>query len=148
MEQLYNFHKNAPAGYAHCFRTDCTSAATCLRALAGHDLGEDVPTVCAVNPKLADPAGSGKCPFFREAKTVSVAYGFMHALSMVPSGQIASVRAAISRLGCDRMYYFLRRGEKPMFPDKQKQIADILAAHGAPIPVKFDRYEQQIDWRI
>ena len=72
----------------------------------------------------------------------------MHALSMVPSGQIASVRAAISRLGCDRMYYFLRRGEKPMFPDKQKQIADILAAHGAPTPVKFDRYEQQIDWRI
>ena len=59
MEQLYNFHKNAPAGYAHCFRTDCTTAATCLRALAGHALGEDVPTVCAVNPKLADPAGSG-----------------------------------------------------------------------------------------
>ncbi len=145
METLQNPYEHAPAGFAHCFLTGCASAAGCLRQLAGNALQADY--AFAVNPKHADTKGEGKCPFFCRAKTVTIAYGFMHALAQVPSGQIYAVRAAICRMSSERMYYHLRRGDKPMYPDKQKQIADILAAHGAPTPVKFDRYEQQLDWR-
>lgn len=146
MKQTYNYHDQAPASYAHCFRTDCASAETCLRALAARDLNDRENTVRIVNPRLADPAGKGACSFFHEAKIVQVAYGFMNMLKQIPSGRIGAVRAAIARMSSDRTYYLLRRGDKPISPTKQKEIARILAAYGAPKPVRFDRYEEQINW--
>lgn len=135
-----------PAGFALCLKSECASAGECLRGLAGRDLGKERISLTVVNPLLADTAGEQACRFFRKAEKVRVAYGFKQAMAQVPAGHVKSVRSAICGLVCQRNYYYLLRGEKPMFPEMQKKIASILTRYGLPAPVTFDRYDWLYEW--
>ena len=99
-----------------------------------------------VNPLRADTAGEATCPYFRKAERIAVAYGFKQAMSRLEAGKVRSVRAAICQLVCQRNYYYLLRGEKPIYPAMQEKISRILERHGASLPVEFDRYEWLYDW--
>ena len=99
-----------------------------------------------LNPLLADTAGESACKFFRKAEKVRVAYGFKRAMAQIPAGKVRSVRSAICGLVCQRNYYYLLRGEKPMFPDMQAKIASILTRNGLPGSVEFDRYDWLYEW--
>lgn len=100
-----------------------------------------------VNPLLASPEGEGKCPFFRSSEKVRVAYGFKQAMALVPHGKARAVRYALQEYMCERDFYYLRRGDKPIYPEMQRRIAADLAKAGAPAPIEFDRYEWRYDWR-
>ena len=100
-----------------------------------------------VNPLLASPEGEGKCPFFRRSEKVRVAYGFKQAMALVPHGKARAVRYALQEYMCERDFYYLRRGDKPIYPEMQRRIAADLAKAGAPAPIEFDRYEWRYDWR-
>ena len=91
---------------------------------------------------MADAAGK----FFQKAEKMRVAYGFKRAMAQVPARHVRSVRSAICGLVCLRNYYYLLRGEKPMFPDMQEKIASVLQRNGLPAPVEFDCYEWQYEW--
>ena len=110
----------------------------------GFDEGADGHPHC--QPLLADTAGEATCPYFRKAERVAVAYGFKQAMSRLEAGKVRSVRAAICQLVCQRNYYYLLRGEKPIYPAMQEKISRILERHGASLPVEFDRYEWLYDW--
>lgn len=74
MDNDYNFYQHAPRDYSLCFKTDCATAGTCLRALAARDLTTDAPNITVINPLLADTAGGTSCAYFRKAEKVRVAY--------------------------------------------------------------------------
>lgn len=138
---------NAPASFPLCYKTRCASAATCLRALAARDADTTRQQLTIVNPRLTDEAGEGTCPHFRPAAKIPIAYGFIKALRKVPAGNVENVRNAFADMYNLRDYYYMRRGEKPISPERQKKIAAILIENGAPEPVTFDRYEEDIDWQ-
>lgn len=146
MEGDYNFYEHAPRNFALCFLAGCASAGECLRALAGADVGTDREVVPVVNPRLADEGGRGRCPRFKVAERVRVAYGFRRALGRVPAGRVTGVRNAACARMSERTYYRLMRGDRPMLPDEQEHMAALLVAHGAPEPVEFDRYEWRYGW--
>ena len=146
MDNNYNFCDNAPATFGFCFRTECVSAGECLRGLAARDLTRERTGIHIVNPLRADTAGEATCPYFRKAERIAVAYGFKQAMSRLEAGKVRSVRAAICQLVCQRNYYYLLRGEKPIYPAMQEKISRILERHGASLPVEFDRYEWLYDW--
>ena len=146
MENDYNFFDNAPANFGLCLKSECASAGECLRGLAGRDLGKERVNLTIINPLLADTAGESACKFFRKAEKVRVAYGFKRAMAQIPAGKVRSVRSAICGLVCQRNYYYLLRGEKPMFPDMQAKIASILTRNGLPGSVEFDRYDWLYEW--
>lgn len=146
MDNDYNFYQHAPRDYSLCFKTDCATAGTCLRALAARDLTTDAPNITIINPLLADTAGGTSCAYFRKAEQVRVAYGFKKALAQIPAGKVRAVRLEVCGLVCRRNYYYLLRGEKPIFPAMQKTIAAILQQNGLPAPVEFDRYEWHYEW--
>ena len=58
-----------------------------------------------------------------------------------------AVRYALQEYMCERDFYYLRRGDKPIYPEMQRRIAADLAKAGAPAPIEFDRYEWRYDWR-
>ena len=55
-----------------------------------------------------------------------VAYGFRKALAKIESGKVGGVRTAMLGLVCQRNYYYLLSGEKPIFPAMQKKIENII----------------------
>ncbi len=146
METDYNFYDHAPGNFACCFKADCATAGECLRALAARDITTKAISVNIINPMLTNPAGGKQCAYFRKAERVRVAYGFRQALAKIEVGKVRSVRSAILGLVCQRNYYYLLRGEKPMFPEMQKKVENILARHGLPTPIEFDRYEWHYKW--
>lgn len=145
--EAVNFYELAPSGYSLCLRPECASARSCLRHLAGSGLTTRYRVTTVVNPLLASPEGEGKCPFFRPGGKVRVAYGFTKAMALVPHGNARAVRYALQARMCERDFYYLRRGDKPIYPEAQRWIAAELARAGAPEPIEFDRYEWRYDWR-
>lgn len=146
MDNDYNFYDNAPVSFPLCLKTECASAGECLRGLAARDLKKDRANLSVINPLLVDIQGKTACKFFKKAQKVRVAYGFKRAMMQIPAGHVRNVRSAICGLVCQRNYYYLLQGEKPMFPDMQKKIAAILLQNGLPVPVEFDHYEWHYEW--
>lgn len=141
-----NFCEHVPDNFSLCFKTDCATADKCLRSLATRNINKEKVNLSIINPLLANPAGEKSCAYFRKAEQVRVAYGFRQALAKIEAGKVRSVRSAIQRLVCQRNYYYLSRGEKPIYPKMQQQIANIFSQHGLPLPIEFDRYEWQHNW--
>lgn len=146
METNYNFCDHAPTHFSFCFKMDCATAGECLRALAARDINKHTINVNIINPLLVNTMGGASCPYFRKAEQVRVAYGFKQALDRIESGKVKRVRCAIMEMMCQRNYYYLLRGEKPIFPQMQRKIEGILNQYGLASPVEFDRYEWQYKW--
>ena len=146
MNQDFNFCDNAPANFAFCFCADCVTADTCMRGLAARDLTPSRTTMLTVNPLLVDRAGGTSCHYYCKAAKQRVAYGFKRALAKVPSGEVSSIRAKMCSLVCRRDYYYLLKGEKPMYPAMQRKVEAILVRHGLTAPVEFDRYDWLYEW--
>ena len=146
MESNYDFFSNAPITFGLCSKSSCPSANDCLRGLAFRDLNDSREKVMSANPLMTDAGGAAVCSLYRPAEPVRVAYGFSNALDSVPKGNVRDVREAICQFVCQRNYYHLLRGEKPMLPDMQRTIAEILQHFGASAPIEFDRYKNQYDW--
>ena len=146
MKKSYDFFSNSPVTFGLCFKSGCASADNCLRRLAFRDLNDSREKVIGVNPLIADTAGAGVCSLYRPAEPVRVAYGFSKALATVPKGRVKDVQRTICHNVCRRNYYYLLKGDKPLLPDMQRYVEDVLQQFGASVPVEFDRYESQYDW--
>lgn len=146
MENDYDFYDHAPGNFALCLKMDCATSGECLRALAARDMETKGINICIINPLLTNPAGGKACAHFRKAERVRVAYGFRQALAKIEAGKVRDVRSAMLGVMCQRNYYYLLRGEKPMFPKMQKRVEEILKRNGLPMPIEFDRYEWHYEW--
>lgn len=134
-----------PITFPLCIINDCPLAHKCLRRQALLNIeGERRDFINIVNPTaLTTPT---ECPHFKEAHPVRMARGFRNAIGCMPHANIGAARSAIAEHFSLRFYYLLRNGERPMTPDEQKTVAEILEHHGAPSPVSFDRYYDDYIW--
>lgn len=146
LEEDYNFYDNAPGDYTLCFKSECASADHCLRRLAARDINVRSLRVTIVNPLLADAAGGAACRFFRNNGMIRVAFGFRQAMSKIESGKVAGVRIAIGSMMCRRNYFYMLKGERPIYPEMQEAIAKIMLRNGLAAPMVFDRYEWRYSW--
>ena len=146
METNYNFCDHAPGNFSFCFKSECAMAGECLRALVARDINTERKCISVINPLLANPVGGSSCAYFRKAERVRVAYGFRKALAKIESGKVGGVRTAMLGLVCQRNYYYLLSGEKPIFPAMQRKIENILCRYGLSAPIAFDRYEWHYEW--
>lgn len=146
MEENFNYYEAAPGNYSACFSAGCPRRGECLHALVARDIPLDKNTVLALNPKLTADVSTQACPFFRKAERVRVAYGFKAAMDRIPAGRARGLKWNMTDLFCTRNFYYLRRGDKPIYPDMQKRIAAALKENGLQGPMEFDRYEWEIDW--
>lgn len=134
-----------PTTFALCVAGDCPRAAHCLRrqALLQMD-GARRDVIMTINP--VGLAIGYDCPHYKSAERIRMAAGFSSALCALPHGCVNAVKGEITKRFCLRNYYHLRRGDRPMTPTEQAFVADILERHGAPSPVRFDRYYDDYDW--
>ncbi|MCQ2411316.1 MAG: DUF6078 family protein [Elusimicrobiaceae bacterium] len=135
-----------PQSFPLCNRENCPQAAQCLRRKAWDAIDANVqwPVLSIANPLLT--ATDGHCPSFKPAQPVTMARGFRNTLSKMPHGKVGLAAAKITNLFCESNYYKMRRGDRPITPREQEQIARIFKNCGAPESIVFDEYYEDYLW--
>lgn len=136
-------YQKVPSYYMHCLQAECPMASSCLRQLATQAMPEDTVSLRIVNPRLTEQ--TDKCRFYRSAELQTYARGFVNMKEqMLPRQYIEFMNRLIGKFG--RTGYFeRRRGERLCSPEEMKTIKTVLQDLKLP-QLKFDAYEEQINW--
>lgn len=140
-------YSQVPRAFLHCHEAGCPLADSCLRQLAYRLVppvgGSQDDIVLTLNPHIT---AEQPCAYHLPDAPVRVARGFKKALRSVPYGGYQRVQALLTKFMSRNTFYLFRRGDKPIFPDVQEKILDVLRSCGAAEPIEFDAYEDVLDW--
>ena len=138
-------HKEIPIDYAVCQQQDCPRAGKCLHQIAYRPLIEQPATVLRLlNPTLC--TRDGACPYFRDSAPVTYARGFTGMQSrMFPAQYQQFMSILMSHFGRNP-YFERRRGEFPLSPKEQRIVLNALRRVGVTEELRFDHYEESVNW--
>lgn len=132
-----------PQHYLLCYNDACPMAETCLRRLAGMYGTSDDSILQVVNPLKN---GGRKCKYYREQKTVRMAYGMLHLYDKVLATDIAALRKTIKKHFGQGSYYLRRNGKQGITPKEQDYISRIFSKYGYTDAPSFDAYQDEVLW--
>jgi hypothetical protein len=89
---------------------------------------------------------TGDCPYFRPSGKQTYALGFIGMLEQMSYRQMQEAASRLLNHFGRRTYYRVRKGERPLSPNEQKSILNILEQCGIGDPGKFDTYFETYDW--
>lgn len=138
------FYTTLPDGYAVCEHVDCPVASTCLHQIAYGILLEKEKYLRLINPGLCTKDGA--CTFYRDCKPVTYARGFTNfQRRMYPAQYQHFMTALIGKFGRNP-YFERRRGATPLPPAEQHIVLNALKDAGVNEDMRFDKYEEHINW--
>ena len=133
----FDFSK-VPGWYALCFNAGCPLHDDCLHYLAGANVPESQDTAKCVLPHMGR---DGHCRWFDKTTVVTMASGFSHLYDQVLKSDYTSMRKNITAyLHGAKQYYQYMRGERPLTPEQQRGIQQIVRSYGYDWEVPFERY--------
>ena len=134
-----------PDAYLLCMNQDCPKATGCLRRIAEQQISDKVRLWRVISPKY-QKNHTGDCPYFRPSDKQTYALGFIGMLEQMPYRQMQEAASRLLNHFGRRTYYRVRKGERPLSPNEQKSILNILEQCGIGDPGKFDAYFETYDW--
>lgn len=133
-----------PTGYSVCEHNACPQAESCLHQIAYRQLKETDEYLHLINPNRCTQMPD--CPYYRNNEPVTYARGFTNfQRKMYPQQYKAFMSRCISHWSRNT-YFERRRGDYPLPPSEQEFILQALRDCGVTEEVKFDSYEQMINW--
>ena len=137
-------YRDLPPNYSVCEQSDCPMAATCLHQLAYVRLIETERFLHLINPRQCSK--DNNCEYYRNNAPVQFARGFTNfQQKMFPAQYDKFMRRLIGHFGRNP-YFERRRGAYPLPPDEQQIIIQALQEAGVTEELKFDSYEDLINW--
>lgn len=137
-------YTNAPTNYRYCINEKCPLAQHCLRALAWKDLPSRLENVWILNPSRTNKGN--QCEYFRDSAPVTYASGLLGMQTiMYPSQYKRFSMDLISMLGRSQ-FFDCRKGVRFITPSDQAKVQQALGNSGASIPLKFDKYKDDLLW--
>lgn len=134
-----------PFDYVLCLNDMCPKADICLRWVAAQNVTKETKKITIVNPQsIAEQ--EGECEHFRSCTKVLFAKGFMALINGLTQLQLPNVTSALIRRFSQRTYYRIRKGERLLSPQEQKEVIAIFRRYGANDPITFDQYIEDYDW--
>lgn len=137
-------HKEIPLDYQICLHNDCPRATSCLHQLACQSLMKQENILQLINPSRCTK--DEKCTYYRNAAPISYARGFIGMQQQMLPAQYKAFMSALKSIFGRNSYYERRRGDSPLSPDEQKIVLNTLRQVGVTKKLKFDRYEENINW--
>ena len=137
-------YKDIPKGYTICQHSDCPRAATCLHQLAYQPLMEQQPILRLINPNHCTK--DEHCTYYRDSAPVTYARGFTHMQKYMFPGQYQTFMSILIRHFGRTSYFVRRRGEAALSPKEQEIVLNALRQAGVAEDLKFDRYEENVNW--
>ena len=134
-------YETMPEHYVLCFNDECPLANDCLHRLAARSGHQKDEVVMAVNPARC----KGKtCRYYKQNRMAEMAYGMVDSFHEVKADHISSLRNTLIQHFGRGSYYLRRNGLRPITPDEQQYIRQVLRQYG--YEVKFDRMEDETHW--
>jgi hypothetical protein len=119
-------------------------AATCLHQIAYPLLLKSETYLRLINPKKCSK--DRKCPFYRDSKPVTYAFGFTNFQKKMFPGQYQTFMCTLIGKFGRNAYFERRRGDSPLSPKEQEIVLAALQKAGIKEKIPFDKYEDIINW--
>ncbi len=137
-------YKNIPPNYPVCEHNGCPQAETCLHQIAYRQLLKDSEFLNLINPSRCTQ--SGDCVYYRNNEPVTYARGFTNFQKKMFPDQYTLFRMRLIKQFGRNSYFERRRGDSPLSPREQQLIQQVLKNCGVTEELKFDSYEQNLNW--
>lgn len=133
-----------PIWYVFCTNAACPLRQDCMRYFAASKAPRSMESARCVMPGvLVD----GQCRWFDRKKVVVQALGFEHLYDKVMKQDYTSMRKSITRyLHGVKMYYESKHGDRPLSPEQQQGIRQIVRDYGYTWEVPFDCYREAYEF--
>ena len=138
-------YTSLPKDYPLCEHSSCPMAATCLHQVAYSMMMEQN----AEYLRLINPTRCSKdeaCTYYRDKKPVIFARGFTNFQKRMFPDQYSRFMSICINHWSRNPYFERRRGERSLPPDEQVFILNALKKVGVTEDMKFDSYEENINW--
>ncbi len=134
-----------PDWYVLCTLQNCPLCNQCLRHLAASQAPATLQTAVCVMPKVLNDT---QCRFFDPVRKVTVARGFTHLFDKVLKNDFTAMRESLTYyLHGSKLFYEYKRGDRPLMPEQQEWIRQLVKKFGYDWDVPFDRFEEAIDFK-
>ena len=137
-------YTSPPTGYPVCEHSSCTMAATCLHQMAYSILMEKEKYLRLINPTRCSKDES--CSYYRDSKPMTYARGFSNFQKQMFPDQYKRFMAICLNYWSRTPYFERRRGDYALSPKEQDFILNALKEVGVTTELKFDSYEEDINW--
>lgn len=137
-------YTSLPSDYPVCEHSSCPMAATCLHQMAYSTLMEQEKYLRLINPTKCSKDKS--CSFYRDSKPVTYARGFTQFQKRMFPDQYNRFMSICIHHWSRNPYFERRRGDRSLPPDEQTFILNALKTVGVTEEMKFDNYEENINW--
>lgn len=137
-------YTSLPKDYPVCEHSSCPMAATCLHQTAYSTLMEHEEYLQLINPSRCSKNES--CIYYRDSKPVTYARGFTNFQKRMFPDQYSRFMLICIKHWSRNPYFERRRGERSLPPDEQVFILNALKTVGVTEDMKFDSYEENINW--
>ena len=129
-----------PKRYTLCYHEGCPLHENCMRFLAAAHAPGDLEVRRCVLPKAEK---GGQCRWLDPIKTVTMAEGFTGLYDKVLKDDYTPLRKQLTAyLHGRKQYYQYMRGDRPLSPEQQQGIRQIVSSYGYDWDVPFERYVQ------
>lgn len=137
-------YKSIPKNYLVCQHSDCPMAATCLRQISYTELLENEEFIHLINPNKCSKDVT--CKYLRDNQPIMYARGFTNFQKrMFPDQYLKFMNQLIATFGRNP-YFERRRGETALSPKEQAIVLKALKRAGVTEEMKFDKYEENLNW--
>lgn len=138
-------YTSPPNGYPTCELSNCPLATQCLHYMAyQRAIEEGADYMQLINPTKCTQDET--CRFYRNSMPVLYAWGFTgFQKRMFPDQYQQFMETLIGRFGRNP-YFERRRGDVALSPREQAIILDTLKKVGISEELKFDNYEENLNW--
>ncbi len=133
-----------PTDYSVCLHADCPLAATCLHQQVYAKLLETQTNLVLINPGKCSK--NDQCEFYRDSKPVTYARGFLNFQKNMFPGQYKKFMMILIKYFGRNSYFDRRRGTRVLSPKEQEIVLDALRRVGVTADMKFDAYEDLVNW--
>lgn len=138
-------YTSIPKNYPVCQHSDCPMAATCLRQVSYTELLENEEYLHLINPNKCSKDVT--CKYFRDNQPIMYARGFTNFQKrMFPDQYLKFMNMLIATFGRNP-YFERRRGETALSPKEQAIVLKALKQAGVTEEMKFDKYEENLNWK-
>lgn len=144
-------YTSLPSDYPVCQHSDCKMAGTCLHQLAYDQLRQTETYLRLLNPgkcgSTCSPTGEEiPCEYYRDNKPVIYARGFTNFQKRMFPDQYQNFMNLLIGKFSRNPYFERRRGETALPPKEQEIVLNALKQVGVTEEMKFDSYEENINW--
>ena len=131
--------------YLVCFNEKCSVRDHCLRWEVGEYVTSRYIAVTSINPKKVNDGGAD-CPQYRDDKPTRHAIGMTNFYYDMPNWMEYSIRRQFYQIFKRFRYFKYRNGSLPIPPKAQQQMEEVCRRHGWKKPLRFDGYEESLEW--